>query len=96
MIAAVSLVLWLAITLFRPMTLLMPGRSLSDVKWLCVIFCVVPYFRISLLTLVISLVLSWLHELVFPIGITVSLVSFQMFLARMLFFSYGSFWNRGD
>jgi len=88
--SAICFVLWLIATLFRPGSLFEPGRSAKDVEWLAEIFCELPYFRISLLSLVVSIALAWLHSLVFPTGITVFLVAFDMFLARLLFFTYGS------
>jgi len=91
MASAVCLVLCLTVTLFRPKSLFEPGRSLYGVSKLGdKVFGKIPYFRISLLSLVISLALFWIHNLVFPVGFTVFLVSIEMFLARMLFFVYGS------
>jgi hypothetical protein len=48
----------------------------------------VPWFRLTLLSLVASLALFWIHGLVFPIGFTVFLVSFLMFFARLIFVTF--------
>lgn len=87
----ISLVLGLIMILFFSHTLSEPGYSfLHDSYFLDWFFCDVPYFRIMIVALVASIVLSWAHKYVFPIGFTVFLISLEMLLARFLFFTYGS------
>lgn len=89
--AAICFILWLAITLFRPSTLFETGQSIGGiVYWLDDLFYGIPWFRISVLTFFISLILGGLSAWIFSITITTSLVSFEMFIARFLFFIYGS------
>ena len=89
--AAICFILWLAITLFCPSSLFEPGQSIGGIiYWLDDLFYGIPWFRISLLTFFISLILGWLSAWIFSIAITISLVSFEMFIARILFFTYGS------
>ena len=93
--APVCLVLWLIVTLFWPDSLFQPGYSiLHDSEFLDGLFCRIPHFRLALLSLVISLSLFWIHSLVFPIGFTAFLASFEMLIARLLFFTCGSSWKR--
>ena len=94
MAASICFVLWLIITLFIPKTLIMPGRSFGGSGRINSLFCDVPWFRIAIISIVVSLALSWLNRLVFPIGLTVFVVSVEMFVARILFFIYGSSANR--
>ena len=89
--AVICFVLWLAITLFCPSTLLEPGRSFKGLSYFADgIFYDIPWFRISILSLVISGFLFAVSPLVFSIGITISVVSFEMSMASLLFFTYGS------
>ena len=86
----ISFVLALIMILFFH-TWLEPGYSfLHDSVFLDGLFCDVPYFRIMIVALVASILLSWVHDYVFPIGFTVFLISLEMVLARSLFFTYGS------
>lgn len=89
--AAICFLLWLAITLFCPSSLFEPGQSISgNTYWLDDLFYGIPWFRISLLTFFFSLILGGLSVWIFSIAITISLVSLEMFIARFLFFTYGS------
>lgn len=68
-----------------------PGYSfLHDSDFFDRLFCDVPYFRIMIVALVGSKLLSWVHEYVAPIGFTIFIISLEMLLARLLFFTYGS------
>jgi hypothetical protein len=88
-VSAVCFILGLAKLLFFPKALLMlrlpEERAKSNIKLLNVILGKVPYFRISILAFCISITLFWIHKLVFPIGITVSLFSTEMSIARLMF-----------
>lgn len=89
--AAICFILWLAITLFCPSSLFESGQSISgNIYWLDDLFYGIPWFRISLLTFFIFLILGGLSVWIFSIAITISLVSLEMFIARFLFFTYGS------
>jgi hypothetical protein len=82
--ASACLVLWFIRALF--------GRRLSSGSGggaLDEFFTEIPWFRMMLLSLVVSLSLFWIHSLVFPIGFTVFLVSLLMFLARFIFVIFG-------
>jgi hypothetical protein len=89
MASAVCLVLWLAKTLFFPKTLLtslIPQEgAISRVGWLNAIFCQFPHFRVSVIALLASLVLFWVHSMALPIGITAYLITTVMFVARLIF-----------
>ena len=93
--SGVCLVLWLIITLFKPSSLFKPGYSfMHNSAFFDWMFCRIPHFRLALLSLMVSLVLMWAHSLVFPIGFTIFLLSIVMFIARLLFFNYGSLWKK--
>ena len=92
--ACISFVLWLTITLFIPKTLIMLGRSIGGSGRIHSLFCDVPWARIAIISFVVSLALSWLNRLVFPIGFTSFIMSVEVVIARMLFFIYGSSANR--
>ena len=85
-----SFVLALIMILFFH-TWLEPGYSfMHDSYFFDRLFCDIPYFRITIVALVASILLSWVHKYVFPIGFTIFLISLEMLLARLLFFTYGS------
>lgn len=89
--AAICFLLWLAITLFCPSSLFETGQSIGGiVYWLDDLFDGIPWFRISVLTFFISLILGGLSVWIFSLAITISLVSLEMYIARFLFFIYGS------
>lgn len=90
-VMGICLVLWLAVTLFKPSSMFMPGYSvMREANWLDWLFCKAPLFRISILSLVGSLALFWIYRLVFPVLFTIFLVTLEMVFIRLLFFLYGS------
>jgi hypothetical protein len=89
-LAAISLVMWMIITLLRPSTLFERGRSLHIGYHAQEFVRRIPWFRISMGSLFSGLVFSWLHQLILPISISMFLFCVEIGLAKLLFVIYGS------
>lgn len=89
-LAMICLVIWLLIKIWNPVTLLLPGGSLSSVGWLRDLLCGIPHFRIGLSALIISVAISGIFPFISAVALTIFLVATSMWIARILLMVYGS------